>query len=317
MRRKIRAALLAALLGTTVPASAATASKAGLGSGSVVPMVGLLASRPELRSAVIAQIAMLQPGAPVAAPAPLSARSVEVVRGLLRQPELLRAHAVDFEQVLGVRSYEALAAASGKIEALPAAFRAGRAIDPSDEAAIAKLDARMRALFDGGSAGAGAVPVPVTSWRPGRRSRVALAPAAKLLVHRSKPGLEKEGVEILAKSLPVMELPPVREEVVDNPARDEQPPVVFASLPSIWKLAVARQGSRQSPGNVLIAMDSSWITQEVGANGRNKLLLTKGLQFDKDGRQASIVTYKRPRRIGYFVNLLTMGAFDRDDGVIL
>ncbi len=101
---------------------------------------------------------------------------------------------------------------------------------------------------------------------------------------------------------------------VTTASDDRRPTVVILSPGSRHKVAIAREGGKQSPGDVHLALDASWLIQEVGPDGKSRLLLKKGVTFDANG-QATIVEYQVPRVVRYFANYFTLGANDRDDGV--
>jgi len=103
---------------------------------------------------------------------------------------------------------------------------------------------------------------------------------------------------------------------VEGPADPNRPTVAILAPASVYKLSIAREGGAQSPGDVHLVLDPSWLIQEVGTDGRNKLYLTKGLTFDAEGRPV-LAEYQDPRPVGYFANFYTMGGNDRDDGVPL
>jgi hypothetical protein len=311
--------------------------------GFQLPVSGLLMAQSGLRAQVIAQIQGLgaapnasmtdaltpslppslsaanpaTPAAPAAA-APAPSESEGIVRGLLNRPEILNEHADELSRVLGADTV-ALAATAAKSERMKASLGTGHEIDPTDPGAIARVADKLSRAFDGrtGSEGdVGAVPAEYA----GAQARTEQLPASWRLsphqeIHPSEPGLEAESLSLLTKALDIMHLPQARERFVDVPV--DEPAVAWAGLPSIWKLAIFQEGGRQNPGNVLYVLDSSWYIQTPGPNGRNQLYVTKGLYFEKDGVTPVIVTYKHPRRVRYFGNLLTLGAFDTPSGVPL
>ena len=187
-------------------------------------------------------------------------------------------------------------------------------VNPSDASAVAQVSARIDKLFDGGLGhGETAASVAAPEGAKEIPSEWKLHPNQK--IHRSKPGEEEGAIASLNTALSVMELPPYKEKYDDG--AENGPAMVWTGLPSIWKLSTVREGGRQYPGDYLYVMDPSWITQVPSGPERNQLYVTKAVYFEKDGKQAVLVTYKYPRRARYFGNLLTLGAFDTDSGVPL
>jgi len=131
-------------------------------------------------------------------------------------------------------------------------------------------------------------------------------------VHRSPEGNEARMLERLSTSLQENGLPDFKTSVVNGAASEDLPTVVVLAPSSRHKIALAREGGRQSP-DFHLALDSSWLIQETYPDGRTKLLLKKGVVFDANG-QATVVDYEIPRRVHYFANYFTLGANDRDDG---
>jgi hypothetical protein len=131
-------------------------------------------------------------------------------------------------------------------------------------------------------------------------------------VHKSNDGDEAAALVKLETNLKKMNLPAYKTATVDAPAGDRSTVAILAPA-SVYKLAIAREGARQSPGDVHLVLDPSWITQAVSHDGKNRLLLNKGLVFDAAG-QATIVTYKTPLGVRYFANFYTEGANGRRDG---
>lgn len=134
-------------------------------------------------------------------------------------------------------------------------------------------------------------------------------------VHKSPEGNEAKMLDRLAVSLHENGLPEYKSVKIPGPADDNDPIVVILSPSSRHKVAIAREGGRQDPGMVHLALDASWLIQETYPDGTTKLLVTKGVVFDENG-QASVVEYETPRRVRYFANYFTLGANDRDDGVV-
>ncbi|MFH1725077.1 MAG: ATP-grasp domain-containing protein [Elusimicrobiota bacterium] len=144
----------------------------------------------------------------------------------------------------------------------------------------------------------------------------ALPPLVRALTTGSSKGPEGRALEKLAANLKSLGEKAYKKRAVSRPADDDRPTVAILAPPSVYKLAIAREGGRQSPGDVHLALDPSWLIQESLPDGRTRLLLTKGLYFDADG-QAWVAEYKKPRPVRYFANFHTPGANDRDDGVPL
>ena len=345
---------LAALLASTAPASAAEiVEAAGVpASGLQLPVSGLLAAQPTLRAQVISQLQLVAAPAPslsAAAPAAalgvpalpaaavsaaaaptaaalpaaaepaqapsaaaISPEAAEIARGLLASPDLVSRHSDELSRVLGPEAVRILSGPHG--DGARALLSAGPSIDPANTAQVS----RIASLFDGMARGAsddGVAPVSGAA----SRGEAALPRSWRLSpsqqIHRSKPGEEAEALDMLANALKTMDLPPYKEKYVDEAV--DAPLVAWAGLPSIWKLAIFREGGRQDPGNVQYVLDPSWFIQVPQANGTNRIYVTKGVYFEKDGKTAVVVTYKHPRRTNYFGNLLTLGAFDTDSGVPL
>ena len=134
-------------------------------------------------------------------------------------------------------------------------------------------------------------------------------------VHKSPEGNEAKMLERLSVSLKENGLPDFKTAVINGPASEDLPTVAVLAPSSRHKIALAREGGRQSPGNFHLVLDASWLIQETYPDGRTKLLLKKGVEFDADG-QATVVDYEVPRRVRYFADYFTLGANDRDDGVV-
>ncbi len=128
--------------------------------------------------------------------------------------------------------------------------------------------------------------------------------------------LEAKALERLSASLKKMGLPEAKTVKIAGPAPAGRPTSVILSPASIYKLSIAREGGRQSPGDVHLAFDPSWLIQERYMDGANMLLLKKGLYFDENGAPV-IAEYETPRRVHYFADFYTLGANDRADGVPL
>jgi carnosine synthase len=131
---------------------------------------------------------------------------------------------------------------------------------------------------------------------------------------KSPEGAEAKELTKLTASLAENGLPSYKTATVAEAVDDQRPTVVILSPASRHKVAIAREGGKQSPGDVHLALDASWLIQEQGPDGKTRILLKKGVTFDENG-QATIVEYKVPRVARYFANYFTLGANDRDDGV--
>ncbi|MBI5246788.1 MAG: ATP-grasp domain-containing protein [Elusimicrobia bacterium] len=134
-------------------------------------------------------------------------------------------------------------------------------------------------------------------------------------VHKSPEGNEAKMLERLATSLKENGLPEFKTATDARQADDNEPVVVILAPSSRHKIALAREGGKQGPGLVNLVLDSSWLIQETYPDGTTMLLVTKGVVFDEKG-QATVTTYETPRRVHYFANYFTLGANDRDDGVV-
>ncbi|MDX6768896.1 MAG: ATP-grasp domain-containing protein [Elusimicrobiota bacterium] len=158
-------------------------------------------------------------------------------------------------------------------------------------------------------------------------------------VHASPEGNEEKMLAQLAQSLQENGLPPYKTATVTEAADPLRPTVVIMSPASRHKIAIAREGGRQSPGDVHLVLDASWAPQETYADGRTRILVRKAVVFDAEG-QATLVEYAQPkvvtrkrvwtffgprekevietpqgmRRAGYFANFFTLGANGRTDG---
>lgn len=133
-------------------------------------------------------------------------------------------------------------------------------------------------------------------------------------VHKSPEGNEAKMLERLSISLKDNGLPAYKTAKVAGPTADDRPTVVILAPASRHKVAIAREGGRQAPGDVNLVLDAWWLIQERHPDGRTKLFVTKGVVFDEKG-QAVVVEYESPRRVHYFANFMTLGANNRVDGV--
>lgn len=134
-------------------------------------------------------------------------------------------------------------------------------------------------------------------------------------VHKSPEGNEAKMLAQLAVSLKENGLPEYKTAMVNGAASEDLPTVAILAPSSRHKIALAREGGRQSPGGVHLVLDASWLIQEAYPDGRTKLLVKKGVVFDAAG-QATVVDYEFPRRVRYFADYFTLGSNDRDDGVV-
>ncbi|MBI5597586.1 MAG: ATP-grasp domain-containing protein [Elusimicrobia bacterium] len=131
---------------------------------------------------------------------------------------------------------------------------------------------------------------------------------------RSPKGAERTELDKLAKNLAKLGLPPAKTVRVANPVSADRPTVAILAPASVYKLSIAREGGRQAPGDVHLALDASWLVSERRPDGRTRILMKKGLFFDAEG-QAWVAEYDQPRVVRYFGNFFTLGSNDRADGV--
>ena len=144
--------------------------------------------------------------------------------------------------------------------------------------------------------------------------RAATPSGSTFREHLSPEGNEARELSRLNDSLAANGLPSHRTTRVETESNPDRPTVVILAPASRHKIALAREGGRQAPGDVHLALDASWLTQEVLPDGRTKLLLKKGVTFDAHG-QATVVEYVQPRVVRYFANFFTLSGNDREDGV--
>ncbi|OGS00577.1 MAG: hypothetical protein A3G41_06570 [Elusimicrobia bacterium RIFCSPLOWO2_12_FULL_59_9] len=128
--------------------------------------------------------------------------------------------------------------------------------------------------------------------------------------------VSRAAVDQLEKSVAQYGFPRPRAVYVKRPVSPLIPTAAILSYHSIYKLSILQEGGRQSEGNVLMAMDPSWLVQYDKPGGGKTLALKKGLYFTKEG-ELVLAEYKHPRPIHYFANFFTLGAYGRDDGVPL
>jgi len=134
--------------------------------------------------------------------------------------------------------------------------------------------------------------------------------------YSSAEGAEAKEYEKLEKNLATLRYKSYKTVKVSEPVDADRPTVAILAPASTHKLAMAAEGGRQSPGDVHLALDPSWLIQERHPDGRTTLLLKKGLFFDEDG-QPWVAEYSKPRPVRYFANFFTVGANERGDGVPL
>lgn len=128
-------------------------------------------------------------------------------------------------------------------------------------------------------------------------------------VHLSSRNGTLSSYEELEKNLQYLYLPQYRSEVIERSISYKRPSIAIMDKPNINALSLIKEGGKQSPEDVHLIMDISWLIQEMQANHKNRLYISKGLYFDYEGSPV-IVKYNPPRQINYFVNLSTRGAAD-------
>ena len=143
--------------------------------------------------------------------------------------------------------------------------------------------------------------------------KAALKPNQRL--YRSSGG-RLQTMHVLETSLKRMGLPPVEVKVVDQPVDPRRRTIAFPTLVSVWKVAIAEEVDRQSPGDYFLVLDPSDVILETEPSGFVQPYLTEGLHIDRNGK-ATIMKFKYPRPIDYGGNWLTLAAFGRDDGISL
>ncbi|MBI3563876.1 MAG: ATP-grasp domain-containing protein, partial [Elusimicrobia bacterium] len=211
--------------------------------------------------------------------------------------------------------------------AAPAAADAPDARRQAQDAAAPLADdgvdagAHLAQVFDASSSRPAALEAPglpaaISGSSRRHASGLTKAPAAAAVRRefRSPEGAEARELQRLAASLAENGLPSYKTAVVSHAVDERRPTVVILSPGSRHKVAIAREGGKQAPGDVHLALDASWLIQEELPGGKTRLLLKKGVTFDANG-QATIVEYKVPKVVRYFANYFTLGANDRDDGV--
>lgn len=167
-------------------------------------------------------------------------------------------------------------------------------------------------------------PAPLTGQLP--YSKLSYA------IHRSKPGSEAVQYERLAANLKKLGYPPYIKIRMDDPVDPKRPTAAWLVNASTYKLAIAREGGKRSPGDWNLAFDPSWFFQVTGdgktvplefdvqgrpiGDGKTRTFLRKGLYFDEKG-QPYLVEYKYPRPVRYDAQFFTMAANSRTDGLPL
>lgn len=314
--RSLVALLLAAVLASPARAAQFSEIPAIPAASFQLPASGLLTANLALRAQLVAQIQSL-PTLQAGAVLPQSAAlpdTTPLLRGFLAQPELIESHRAELSQVLGPESVATLSAAA-RSESVQSLLAAGPVVSPTDAAGVSRIAGQLNRVFDGAT-GSGAVDLtnaPAVDAQKALPAEWRLHPNQQ--IHKSEPGLEQETMGSLPKALEIMGLISYQVKHVDE--KVDAPLIAWGGLPSIWKLAIIREGGRQDPGNVLYVLDSSWVIQVPTGDGKNINYITKGLYFEKDGKTPVLVTYKHPRRANYFGNLLTLGAFETASGVPL
>jgi carnosine synthase len=151
------------------------------------------------------------------------------------------------------------------------------------------------------------------SRRPSGLSKAA-APAPVERHYLSPEGAEQRELQKLATSLSENGLPSYKTLTVTSAVDPNRPTVAILAPGSRHKVAIAREGGKQSAGDVNLVLDASWLIQQEMPDGRTRLLMKKGVSFNEAG-QATVVEYRVPRVVHYFADYFTLGANDRDDGV--
>lgn len=111
-----------------------------------------------------------------------------------------------------------------------------------------------------------------------------------------------------------MELSPFQIDYIHAPHSSSALTIALFAPPTLDMLAIAQEGGRQSPGNIHLVFDPSWIVQELQPDSTYSLYLKKGLYFDREG-DIVIAEYKVLRPIYYFVNFSTPGTRTPINGV--
>ncbi|HVE14485.1 MAG TPA: ATP-grasp domain-containing protein, partial [Elusimicrobiota bacterium] len=98
----------------------------------------------------------------------------------------------------------------------------------------------------------------------------------------------------------------VRERVADEVSKD-RPTVAVLSSGGADALALLEEGARQSPGDVLLVLDPSWLVRETGTDGVQRLYLNRGVHIREDGTPV-FTTYKHPRLLRHVVDAREPGS---------
>ena len=107
-------------------------------------------------------------------------------------------------------------------------------------------------------------------------------------------------LELKAKSL--LGLIPAPRRFFQAQAIDSnRPTVVIFGRPSAYNLSMLNEGAKQSPGDVHLVLDFSWLSSETSPDGREIFFLKKGLVFDGSGLK--LVEYAHPRLVRRFDRL--------------
>ena len=315
---------------------------------SIIVATLLLAASAGAQQDVVAPKAAPASGVPTVTVAPVPVLSVSALSPSLAAPSLGAAPALSAPSIAAAPSL-AIPAAAPALAAVPAAAISATpaltAAHPSAAPALAPLAAASQAPDARGQIERAAAPLAkpdvdagehlgqvfdssakataldsdgvaaASDGRKGLRAsglRKAATPAVRT-EYKSPEGAEAKELAKLAVSLQENGLPSYKTLKVTSAVDDRRPTVVILSPGSRHKVAIAREGGKQAPGDVHLALDASWLIQETGKDGKTKLFLKKGVTFDEKG-QATIVEYAHPRAVHYFANYFTLGANDRDDG---
>jgi carnosine synthase len=282
---------------------------------SAVPVVPVLQASPATLGSVAA------PAVPLAAPAAAPEAAVQAAAPVAAPVEaapLARAAAAS----PAAAPAEAKAAPSRAKRGVPTSARAQAEYAAVPAPGAPGAAARLDGLFDA-AAPAPALErgpaVPAAAESPRVAPRLGLKKAASPARGRRRTFKSPEGAEArelarLEQSLRENGLPAYQVRVEKKAADPDRPTVAILAPASRHKVAIVREGGRQSPGDVNLVLDASWLIREEGPDGRARLLMKKGVSFDASG-QAILTEYRVPRLVRYFANYFTLGANDRADGV--
>ncbi|PCI36804.1 MAG: hypothetical protein COB53_08380 [Elusimicrobia bacterium] len=126
---------------------------------------------------------------------------------------------------------------------------------------------------------------------------------------------ERNELKKLDKNLKRLGLPPVKKKTDNKPVSQDRPTIVWYAPASVYKLAEAQEGGRQASEDYHLVLDPSWVKTRVDPDGTQTDFVMKAVKFDSDGKQATIVTYKHPRRVRFEADYFTPGSNDRTDGL--